>query len=69
MVKGGNERGGDGHDAPSSGGPTNITDMMRRKVDLVFHEEPWLPPRQIASKANVGLGHSAVDNIIFKSKF
>jgi hypothetical protein len=40
MVKGGNECGGDGHDAPSSGGPTNITDVMRRKVDLVFHEEP-----------------------------
>jgi transposase len=69
IIKRGEERGGDVHDAPRAGCPTKITDMKRRKVESVIDEDPRLPLRDIASRANVGLGHSTVDKIISGSKF
>jgi hypothetical protein len=43
--------------------------VKRWKVELVIDEDPRLTPREIASKANVGLGHLTVDKIISQSKF
>jgi hypothetical protein len=39
------------------------------KNELVIDEDSQLPTHEIASKANVGLGHLTVDKIIFQSKF
>lgn len=69
IVKRGDERDGDVHDGPRSGGPTKITEAKRKKVQAVVNENPQLPLLEITSRANVGLGHSTVDKIISESKF
>ena len=69
IIKRGDERGGDLHDAPQAGGPTKITDAKRRKVKAIVDEDPRLPLQEITFQANTGLGHSTVDKIISDAKF
>src|SRR5205807_6592080 len=52
-----------------SGGPTKINDTKRRNVESIIDEDPRLPLREIASRANVGLAYSTVHKIVSQAKF
>jgi transposase len=65
VVKHGDTRNGDTHDAPRPERPTKTSTIKKKKiVEGIVGNEPFLTLHDIADKANVGLGKTTVDKII-----